>query len=353
MSAGQTTEGRQEQGQTLRALHIFSGNLYGGVERSLLTLYLCRSECPEMTLHFGYCFEGRLSQELRDIGAPLFYLGSPRARWPLSIWRARRRLQSVLTEHHFDCVITNSPWAQAIFGPPIRRAGIRNVLRQHDLPEGKHWTERWAQLHPPDRVLCNSQFTLGVMQKLYSGVPADFLYPPVPNGCESFAAAARGATRRALDLSPEATVLIQIGRMEPVKGHSLMLKALSLLRDVPGWICLIVGGIQRDHEALYMQSLKDKARDWGISERVGFLGQRRDIFELLAASLGGAREILSGDYGVLVPTGDPQVLAEALRKLIEDPALRSKYRSSGPARADELCNPSQQTRRFYELLVQS
>src|SRR5258708_38440325 len=72
--------------------------------------------------------------------------------------------------------------------------------------------------------------------------------------------------------------------MEPVKGHSLMLKALSLLREVPNWFCLIVGGIQRDREALYMQDLKDKARDWGISERVRFLGQRRDNFELLAAS---------------------------------------------------------------------
>src|SRR5258708_1491219 len=200
MSIGQPAKGPQAQGQTLRVLHIFSGNLYGGVERSLLTLYLYRSDCPEMKLHFGYCFEGRLSQELRDIDAPVFYLGSPRARSPLSVWRARRRLQSVLMEQHFDCVITNSPWAQAIFSPAIRRAGIRNVLRQHDLPEGKHWTERWAQLHPPDRVLCNSRLTQGVLQNLYSGVPADFLYPPVPNGCESFGASDRDATRRALDL---------------------------------------------------------------------------------------------------------------------------------------------------------
>jgi len=262
--------------------------------------------------------------------------------------------------------------------------GIRNVLRQHDLPQGKHWTERWAQIHPPDWVLCNSRFTHDSLESLYSDVPAQVLYPPVPNGSESLGLSGRDVMRRDLALPPESIVLIQIGRMEPVKGHVLTLQALSLLRDVPRWICLIVGGVQRNHEALYMKSLKDKAKDCGISERVRFLGQRRDIFDLLTASdvfvqgntgpetfgivfvealyaglpvvtsdLGGAREILNRDYGVLVPTGDAQALAQALRILIADPALRSKYRLSGPARANELCNPGRQTRRFYELLVQN
>src|SRR6266481_310847 len=368
----------------MRILHIFAGNLYGGVERGLLTLYRHTAACPEMKLHFGFCFEGRLSRELRDLNAPLFYLGSPRARRPLSVWWARWLLSRVLSEHRFDRVVTNSPWTQAMFGSTIRKNGIVNILRLHDAPDGRHWVQRWAKFHRPDRVLCNSVFTQQILGNLYKNIPSDVLYGPVPNGCESISRVESEKIKKSLDLPPDTTVLIQIGRMEPVKGHTLMLQSLSLLRDVPGWVCLVVGGVQRDHEELYLQDLQQKAANWGIADRVRFLGQRKDIFELLSASdiyiqanvgpetfglvfiealyaglpvvttaLGGATEILNGDYGFLTPPGDAKALAEAIRKLMEDPALRTKYRAAGHGRADALCNPARQTRQFYELLARN
>jgi glycosyltransferase involved in cell wall biosynthesis len=365
----------------MRVLHLFAGNLYGGVERGLLTLYRHKDACPEMELNFGFCFEGRLSRELRDLNAPLFYLGSPRTRRPWSVWRARRMLLQLLSKQKFDRVVTNSPWIQAMFGSPIRKSGIMNMLRLHDPPDGRHWVQRWAKFHRPDRVLCNSIFTQQILGNLYKNIPSDVLYGPVPNGCESISAAESAKVRSALGLSPETVVLIQIGRMEQFKGHVLMLQSLSLLRDVPGWVCLVVGGVQRDHEAVYLQDLQQKAAAWGIADRVRFLGQRKDIFELLSASdvyvqanvgpetfglvfiealyaglpvvttaLGGATEILSGDYGLLTPPGDAKAFAEAVRKLIADPALRSKYKAAGPGRADALCNPARQTLQFYEFM---
>ena len=49
---------------SLRVLHIHSGNLYGGGETVLNTLVRCRALSPAMEHHFALCFDGLLSSEL-------------------------------------------------------------------------------------------------------------------------------------------------------------------------------------------------------------------------------------------------------------------------------------------------
>ena len=48
----------------MRLLHVYSGNLYGGIESILLTLTRQRAACPELDAEVALCFEGRLSHEL-------------------------------------------------------------------------------------------------------------------------------------------------------------------------------------------------------------------------------------------------------------------------------------------------
>jgi hypothetical protein len=61
----------------LRVLHIWSGNLYGGVEALLKTL--AAAPHPGMVTEFALCFEGRLSRDLRVQGACVHRLGMLRA----------------------------------------------------------------------------------------------------------------------------------------------------------------------------------------------------------------------------------------------------------------------------------
>ena len=76
----------------MRVLHIVSGRLYGGVETALVTMARYRLLCPEVEPEFAVCFDGRLRDELTAAGAPVHMLGEVRVRHPLSIFRARRRL---------------------------------------------------------------------------------------------------------------------------------------------------------------------------------------------------------------------------------------------------------------------
>jgi glycosyltransferase involved in cell wall biosynthesis len=169
--------------------------------------------------------------------------------------------------------------------------------------------------------------------------------------------------------------------MEPLKGHTILIEALGLLRDRAGWSCRLAGGAQRPHEARYMESLRARAATLGIADRVEFLGERSDVPQLLAAAdiycqpniepdafglsmiealtaglpvvtsaLGGAREIVDDTCGVLVVPHDPNALASELSSLLDDPDRRKQLGANGPARARALCDPSVQMPRIAEIL---
>jgi glycosyltransferase involved in cell wall biosynthesis len=188
--------------------------------------------------------------------------------------------------------------------------------------------------------------------------------------------------RRDLGAAPETVVVLQASRIEPGKGHTVLIEALGALRDRDDWAAWVAGGPQSPAERDHDERLRGEARRHGVSGRVHFLGQRRDVPRLLAAAdvfcqpnteaesfgiafiealdaglpvvgtrLGGPSEIVTSDCGVLIDPGDPAALAAALTFLIDDPATRARLGAAGPARARSLCDPAVVMPRF-EALVQ-
>ena len=356
----------------MRVLHLSAGNLYGGLETVLVTLARCRALSPELECEFALCFAGRAENELRAAGAPVYRLGEVRVRWPLSILRARRALRALIRERGFDAVICHSPWTQAIFGPVVRAARTPSIFWLHDVATGRHWLERWAARVAPDGAICDSRFTAATLPLIYPRVPCEVVYYPVAPA-PGAARSDREALRAELGVAPEAVVLIQVSRMEQWKGHRLHLDALARLAGLPRWTCWMVGGAQRPHEARYLEALRAQAAALGIGPRVSFLGQRDDVARLLDAadihcqpntgpepfgitfvealyarlpvittSIGGALEIVDSSCGMLVAPDDPEALAGALGRLIEDRELRARLGAAGPARATALCDPRTQ-----------
>lgn len=370
---------KDEARAPLRILHVHSGNMYGGVETMLLTQARMRESHPEMQFSFALCFVGQLSEELSDCGAPLYWLGETRLRNPFSLRQARARLRELLAREAFDAVVTHSSWSQAIFGRLARESRVPLVFHQHGPTQGWHWLERWASRTEPDVALCNSSFTAATLASIYPRVLSEVVYCPVAPPAHSRVKVSARETRLALQTNESATVIIQVSRMEAWKGHALHLQALSLLKDVPGWVCWMVGGAQRSSEKKYLDGLQTAAARLGLAERVRFPGQRADVPELLAAAdiycqpntgpepfgiafiealyaglpivttaIGGAREIIDESCGALVPPDDARALALSLRRLIEDERLRARLGQAGPARATLLCDPETQMFRLYQ-----
>ena len=363
----------------MRLLHVHSGNLYGGVETLLTTLARHGDLGATMETHYALCFEGRLSEELKDDGAPVHLLGKARISQPLTVLRARRTLADLLRREHFDLAVCHSTWSQSLFGPVFRSAPLPLVFWLHNPTSGGHWLDRWGSRTAPAMVLCNSEFTAATARNLFPEVRKEVVYCPVAPPAREYSQADRAATRAELQTPEDAVVIVQASRMEAWKGHALHLEALSMMKDLPGWVCWMVGGAQRESEIQYLEDLKQRAAELGIAGRVRFPGQRSDVERILAAAdvycqpntggepfgiafiealyaqlpvvtsdIGGAREIVNDGCGLLVPTGDALALSASLRRLIQDRSLRQKLGSAGPARARELCDVKTQTQRLYE-----
>lgn len=368
--------------EPMRVLHVYSGNLYGGIETMLVTLARHRSVCPEMEPHFALCFEGRLSEELTAAGVDVHMLGNVRVSRPSSVRKARRALAALLQKTAFDVVVCHAAWPLAIFGTTIRNTGLPLVFWLHDAPDGRHWIERWARRTAPDLTICNSGYSASKLKNLYSDVRAELLYYPVALTNVEFSEAARKELRDEIGTPDDATVIIQVSRMEAWKGHSLHLEAVAELREVPGWELWMVGGAQRPQEIEYRDGLKTLVSSLGIQDRVRFVGERSDVSRLLLAAdifcqpnanpepfgivfiealnaglpvvstaIGGPEEIINASCGVLVNPGDKFGLAAALHELISDPTRRASLGSNGPARARELCDPGKQMIRLNSKLV--
>jgi glycosyltransferase involved in cell wall biosynthesis len=366
----------------LSVLHVHSGNLYGGIETVLVTIARRQREVPGTRHAFALCFPGRCAAALGAAGAPPAALGAVRARRPWAVLAARRRLAALLGAERPYVAVTHSPWAHALFGPAIRAAGIPLVSWLHGAADGRHWLERWARRTPPDLAICVSHFVAGSAERLFPGVRSEVLHPPVdPAHPAARRPDLRREVRAVLGTPADATVIVQVGRMEAGKGQEVLLEALGALRERGDWACWIVGGAQRPDEIAYGERLKRRAGALGLAERVRFLGQRDDVPALLsaadvfcqpntgpegfgivfvealahglpvvAAAIGAAPEIVNPSCGLTVPAGDAGALAEALGLLLDNPGRRAALGVAGPVRAAALCDPVRQLERLGDLL---
>jgi glycosyltransferase involved in cell wall biosynthesis len=361
----------------LNVLHVYSGNLFGGVERMLISLAAMRA--PEYRSHFALCFEGRLSRALQAQGAPVTLLGPVRLRNPLSALRARWALRHLLNAHAFDAVVCHSIWTYCIFAPVVTRAGRAPILYLHDIPDPNGAFYHWAWRRPPALGIANSETTARPLAQMRSPIPVRVVHPLVNQPPSPDLAAIR-QLRAQWGVDPKDAVILQASRFDSWKGHRNLLEALGAMRDVPGWRCWIAGAPQRPEEETYKQELVGRVHSLGLSQRVSFIGHRDDMEAVLAAcdvycqpnetpepfgmvfveamyagkpvvgrALGGAAEIVTPDCGILCPPGAPPLTA-ALRRLVESRQVREQMSMAGPTRAAQLCGPERFRAQFSAAL---
>ena len=151
-----------------------------------------------------------------------------------------------------------------------------------------------------------------------------------------------------------------VARLSPEKDVETLLKATALvLRDDPAFRLEIAG------DGVCMASLRQTATQLRLGGTVTFLGQVRDVPNLLARAglfvlpsltegisltlleamasglavaatrVGGNPEVVAdGETGLLVPPADPPALAAALLRLRRDPALRRRMGEAGRRRVE-------------------
>ena len=187
----------------------------------------------------------------------------------------------------------------------------------------------------------------------------------IPNGVdlERFGPVGEdGSLRLELGLTAENRVILNVGRLRPVKDPRTLMRAFArTYREFPQVRLLLVGS---DHGTGMRSDLETLATSLGLESAVCFLGVRHDIPRLLslsdvyvnssvfegmsntileamaagkpivASAVGGNAEIVrDGETGYLFPVGDEHLLAAHLLNLLRDSSLRKRM---GQAARDEV-----------------
>jgi glycosyltransferase involved in cell wall biosynthesis len=183
---------------------------------------------------------------------------------------------------------------------------------------------------------------------------------PAPAGRPTgVSAETRAAIRTEFGAGAEQAVVLAVGRLAAQKGFGLLLDAAARWGDIqPRPLLVIVG------EGPLAAGLRSRAASLGLPVR--FAGHRRDVPALLAAAdvfvlpsvwegqsltlqealragvpivatrVGGNPDLTGEDAAILVPPGDVERLAGAVRAVLGDPALAARLRQAAADRADAL-----------------
>jgi glycosyltransferase involved in cell wall biosynthesis len=199
----------------MRVLHVAAGNLFGGIERMLLTLVDASRQAESGGHEVAVAFDGRFARELRDAGSSPWVLGDARFSRPDTVWRARRALRRALAQQRYDAVIAHAPWSTALAAPAVRRANLPLFSWIHDAPHPDQWPERRVARMRPDRFICNSRYTAGLVARWMPGLATDVIHPPVAASAPS---TDRAGVRREFGEPDDAVVVLTAARMSRGKG---------------------------------------------------------------------------------------------------------------------------------------
>jgi glycosyltransferase involved in cell wall biosynthesis len=129
----------------------------------------------------------------------------------------------------------------------------------------------------------------------------------------------RASARAALGVPPDAELVVQVARIDPIKCQLALVDAVAAIaRERPRLHAWVVGA---EGDAPYAARVRERIRDAGLAGRVALLGERSDVRAILAAadcftlpsvleglSLAAIEALYAGLPLVLTRTGDAAFL---------------------------------------------
>lgn len=190
----------------------------------------------------------------------------------------------------------------------------------------------------------------------------------------------REEARREWGIPEEGIAVGLVGRISRGKGQLEFLRAAALVaKDAPRARFLVVGSVTAGEEE-YGERVRALAGEIDLGDRLRFTGFREDVPRVLAAldilvvpsrseALGnvviegmaaalpvaaagaaGIRDlVVDGETGLLFPPDSPEAIADPLRRLLGDDALRASLGARGRERAEKLFDRERRTDRIEEI----
>ncbi|MDL0130812.1 glycosyltransferase family 4 protein [Halobacterium salinarum] len=342
-------------------LHLITRLLKGGAEGHTIATVRGLDDY-ELTVGYGAEYEQEQVDLLESEGIATKRFPLIRHYNPVTTIPAVLSLTRYLHQKDFDIVHTHSTEAGIIGRFAAALAGVPNVVHTvHGVPFADDRNdvlnqfvlacERQAATYT-DQIVSNADVIAddyierGIGEPdqyttIYSGIDLDEFVDAEP----------------ADDLPGERPRIVMVGRLANGKGHGVLLDAVESLGELDGSVCIVGDGPLYD-------SIDDDINDRGLSDQVFLTGFRDDVPSVLAASdmlvlpsfwegtprviteamasglpvvatdiAGIPEQVVDGETGYLIPTGDPGALATQLERLLADEELRERMGERGMERA--------------------
>lgn len=327
----------------IRVLHVIDTGGPGGAETVFLhtATRLDPARFQSIAVVGGM---GWLAKQFQERGEPPHVApakGSFNVRFFLTLLQlARRHKIDVISAHLYGSSVYASLVGALLSIPVV------SVLHGHsDVAE----TERFSHLKAAI-VRTRSRRVIFVSERLRDHLQARLQLATaqcavIPNGVDTdvFRPSRDQSLRTELGISDDTALIGAIGNIRKPKAYDILLRAARALTDRSQRFHLVIAG---DCANSLGRELDQLRRDLGIERHVTFLGLRTDVARILnnldvfalsshtegfsiacieamacgvpivATRSGGPEQILEGEAGLLVPTGDPESLASAMERLI-------------------------------------
>lgn len=357
-----------------RILYLITRAEVGGAQVHLLELL--RAFYREFEIYLATGEEGFLTEKARELVSGvrvLKYLVHRIEPWrdAVSVAEVSRLIRDVRPH----VVHAHSSKAGIISRLAALRLGVRAVFTAHGwaFAQGVSWKRKLFSIPMEavtarftSKIICVSEADRRLAERYHVARPHQLTV--IHNGI-------RDTLWRADPSGGPPVRVTMVARFASQKAHDQVLRALTLVREMPWELWLVGDGPSRP-------MMEQMAEQLGIRDRVTFGGERRDVAELLAkchifllasnweglpltileamraglpvvaSDVGGVREaMIDGETGFLVPRGSVDILRDRLLRLIESPELRARMGQAGRSRYERYFTVERmirQTRQVYE-----
>lgn len=343
--------------QRIRVLYLAHTFAVGGAEEMVLNLV---RHLPDRFAPTVACIgaAGPIGEEIRETGVPFleFHL-NPGMRRPLDLARLEQRIREIHPTIVHTFLLTASLYGRSaamLAGVPIV---IGTEVNIYERKRAHHALFERALMAGTDAVIASAE---SVKQFYVDQVHArpekvDVIYNAV-DWSRLTTTMTRSELRAEIGVPATVRAACIIARLTEQKAHPVLFEAMARTNALADVHLIAVGGGELE------AALRTKVRELGLEARVHFVGPRRDLGNLLAASdlfvmpsyweglplslvlamgqglpivatrVAGIPEVVhDGETGLLVPPGDSARLGEAMARIVSDTELSARLGAAARA----------------------
>lgn len=365
----------------MHVVHLTASTFFGGPERQMLGLGQ-HLPAPFTSTYASYPEGGRCGEfldKVRDAGFDAAQLAADTPRVPAAV----RELTNLLKFTRAGVLVCHTFKPNVLGRMAARRVGIPCVA----VSRGWTWENLKVRVYETidrvnlrfvDHVVAVSEGQAERVRK--AGVPSSRL-SVIRNAARlgAFATPDPEYLGHLRSLFPTDTsvshILLAAGRLSPEKGFGVLVEsAAAVLKQHPTAAFVLFG------EGGERAKLESRVRELGIADRFALPGFTEHLDKVLpwadvavlpsfteglpnvaleasaagvpvvATAVGGTPEVVAdGRTGLLVPSGKPALLAEAISRLLADEGLRSQLGNAGRERMREEFTFDAQAAKYAEL----